>query len=356
MLLCSWSIQKVRKIMSHEGPSKSMPQEAVNAPVGNEAVKTKEASWKKMQEWIAELQSTSKFSREKTPDGREKIRNPEGEEFFIRRVTDPKDPTVKKIHQFLVKAFTAEEADTFDTIQGAVSSDYQAYHVIEDASGKMVALSNTAYLELERKKGKSKDAIIFDAYLVTDSKQRGKGLGRELYQNTYQHALKKAKAAGSGLRGIVGEAVNAVEPFMNRLGSRRVYFEDGQGNLREAPYIQTPVDWDPKTGKNLQEATPEHLMLRLTDGKQELSSGELLTMVRAIYDENYVFPEEFFKSKKALERCEQIVGRYVEELKAALGVAKNDRLFLLSKEEREQKRKDLAARGKKLIEHKTSSE
>lgn len=342
--------------MSHEGPSKFVPQEAVSAPVGNEAVKTKEASWKKMQEWIAELQSTSKFSREKMPEGREKIRSPEGGEFFIRRVTDPKDPTVRKIHKFLVKAFTAEEADTFDTIQGAVNSDYQAYHVIEDADGKMVALSNTAYLELEGKKGEPKNAIIFDAYLVTDSKHRGKGLGRELYQNTYRHALEKAKAAGSGLGGIVGEAVSAVEPFMNRLGSRRVYFEDGQGNLREAPYIQAPVDWDPKTGKNSQEATPEHLMLRLTDGKQALSSAELLAMVKAIYDENYVFPEEFFKSEKASANCEKIVMGYLERLRKALSEARGGKLILLSEDERGQKKKELAAKGKKLIEHKTGSE
>lgn len=340
--------------MSHEGPSKSMPQEAVNTPIGNEAVQTKEASWRKMQEWITELKSTSKFSREKMPDGREKIRNREGEEFFIRRIKDPQDPATRKLHKFLLSALSADEVDDLDTIRRAMAGENYAYHAIEDQNGKMVAVSNAGYLEtkLPDAEKETKEAVAFVPYIVTDPKFRERGLGSELYQNIYGFALQEAKSRSHNLKGVIGEAVSTVEPFLNRMGRKRMYFEDRDGNLREVPYLQAPLEWDKKTGKSMSRAIPEHLMLRLTDGKQGLNVDELLPMVWALYEYNNIPPDEFFRSEAAAEKCYTKVIGYLESLKKALGESKDGRLFMMSAEERGQKMKELQARGKNLYEHK----
>jgi len=337
--------------MSREGPSQFVPQEAVSDPK-KEAPLTKEDSWKKMQEWIAELKSTSKFSREKMADGREKIRSADGQDFFVRRIENPQDPAVKKLHKFLLSALSADEVDDLDTIRGAMAGRDYAYHAIEDQSGKMVSVSNVGYLETElpeQKKG-TKEGMAFVAYIVTGRNFRKMGLGSELYQNIYSFALQEAKSRGHGLKSVIGEA-GTVEPFLNRMGRKKMYFEDRDGNLREVPYLQAPLEWDKKTGKPMSRAVPEHLMLRLTNGKQGLNIDELLPMVWALYKDNNIPPNEFFRSKAAQEKNYARVVGYLEKLKKALRESKDGRLFLMSAEEREQKARELQAGGKNLYEH-----
>ena len=338
--------------MSHEGPGKFVSQETAGGP-NQEAAPTKENSWKKMQEWIAELKSTSKFSREKTADGREKIRSAEGEEFFIRQIKDPQDPATKKLHKFLLSALSADEVDDLDTIRGAMTGGNYAYHAIEDQSGKMVSVSNVGYLEtkLPEQEKATKEAVAFVAYIVTDPNFREKGLGSELYQNIYGFALQEAKSRDHNLKGFIGEAVSTVEPFLNRMGRKRMYFEDRDGNLREVPYMQAPLEWDKKTGRPISRAVPEHLMLRLTSGKQGLSVDELLSMVWALYEDNNIPPDEFFRSEDAAEECYNKVVGYLKNMGKALGESKSGRLSLMSAEERGQKIRELQARGKNVFEH-----
>jgi len=316
-----------------------------------EKKETKEMSAQESYERIdgltRELQATSKFEREKLDDGREVICSPEAGEFFIRRVQDSKDPAVKEIHNFLVKEFSKEEADTPETIEGAIERrDIQAYHVVEDEKGRIVALSNTEYLKLES----SQDAMIFVAYVVTDSDHRRLGLGSELYPGFYDFAKERAKEDQTRIKGVIGEAVGSVESFLNRMGRKRMYLEDEQGNVHELPYIQAPIDWNEKTGKPRQKATPEHLMIRLLDGRQEIQASEIIPMVEAIYGENYIFPEDYFKTEKAYQVCEDTVMGHLKDLEQALEKAKNGRIFLMSKAERMEKQKELATQGKQLFE------
>ena len=131
-----------------------------------------------------------------------------------------------------------------------------------------------------------------------------------------------------------------------------MYFEDRDGNLREVPYIQAPLEWDKKTGRPMSRAVPEHLMLRLTNGKYGLNIDELLPMVWALYKDNNIPSNEFFRSEDDAKKCYKAVVGYFEKLKKALGESKDGRLFLMSAEEREQKDRELQARGKNLYEHK----
>ena len=117
-----------------------------------------EESYGRMDGLIEELRARSKFKERKTlQDGREVISSPESGEFFIRRVQDAKDPAVRKIHEAITKEFSAEEADTIETIKAAVENDIQDYRIVEDAQGRLVALANAEYLEMES----SRDMMIF---------------------------------------------------------------------------------------------------------------------------------------------------------------------------------------------------
>jgi GNAT superfamily N-acetyltransferase len=346
---------------SSENPFLNFPEEdpIIKKEKRREEMSTEE-SYRRMEGLIQELVASSKFGREIAPDGREVIKSPESDEFFIRRVRSAEDPSVKKIHEFLVKEFSEDEADTLETIQGAVGSDILAYHVIEDASGKIVALSNAEYLELEAggfaKQDGPTDAVIFVAYILTDKAQRKQGIGSELYQDFYRFGLEEAQARDHRLKGIIGEAVSSVESFLNRMGRKRMYFEDEVGNVREVPYMQAPIDWDKRTGRAKTKATPEHLMLRLLDGRQEMQVEELLPMVKAVYKENYVFSEGYFRTKKAYEACKETVMGQLNDLVQSLQRAKRGKFFLMSAQEREVKKRELEAHGKKLYETKSGEE
>ena len=307
---------------------------------------TAQESYKRVDGLVEELQATSKFEREKLSDGREVIRSPEAGEFFIRKIEDVKDPAVEKMYELLVKEFSEEEADTPETIRGAIESDIQAYHVVEDAKGHVIALSNTEYLKLES----SQDAMIFIAYVATDPGYRRLGIGSELYPGFYDFAKEKAKQDQARIKGVIGEAVGPVESFLNRMGRKRMYFEDEQGSIHEVPYIQAPLDWSEKTGKPRQKATPEHLMIRLLDERQEMQVSEVISMVKAIYEENYIFPEDYFKTEKAYQACEDTVMGHLKDLEVTLQKAKGGKIFLMDKKERAEKQKELEAQGKQIFE------
>jgi predicted N-acetyltransferase YhbS len=306
-----------------------------------------EESYSRMDDLIEELQNSSKFKERKVlDDGREVIRSPEAGEFFIRRVQDTNDPAVQKIHEFLVKEFSKEEADTLETVKAAVEQEVQVYRIAENAEGRIVALGNMQYLELES----SQEAMLFAAYVVTDADYRKAGLGSELYPGFYNFAKEKAKKDGVCIKGIIGEAVDTVESFLNRMGRKRIYFEDENGNIREVPYVQAPLDWDKKTGEPKTKAVAEHLMIRLLDGRQEMQISEIMPMVKAIYEENYTFAEEYFKTKKAYQACEDTVMSHLSELENVLQKAKDGKLFLMDKAEREKKQKEIETQGKQIFE------
>ena len=312
-----------------------------------------EESYDKVDGLIEELREKSKFpEREKLDDGREVIRSPEAGEFYIRRIQDPEDPAVEKIYDLLVKEFSEDEADTIETIKAAVKSDIQDYRVAEDADGRVVAVSNMEYLKLEE----SQDVMIFVAYIVTNHDYRQKGVGSELYPSFYNLAKEKAKEDGSRIKGVIGEAGGKVESFLNRMGRKRIYFEDEEGNIHEVPYMQAPLDWNKKTGKPETESIPEHLMIRLLDGRQEMQASEIIPMVQAAYEENCIFPEEYFKTEKAYQKCEDTVMNYLRELEEALQKAKDGKLFFMDKTEREERAKELQSQGKQMFEWGKKSE
>ncbi len=316
-----------------------------------------------------EMAEKSQYRRERLSDLKEQIVSPEGENFLIEHVKDAESPDVKKIFKFMEK-FNPEECDTIEIIQDAIENptDAYAYHIIKDEKGKVIAHSESSYLEIppENQGDKPKEAVLFIGCNIVDDKHQRKGLGTEICQTFFETGAKKAKNHEQSLKGIIGEAVETSEKFWNQVGMKRMYFEDGEGNIQEVPYICPPIQWDEKTGlpldpeteeigdKDIKEySAPEHLMVRMIDGRQEINASELLAMIGPVYTDNYTLYRnegEEYPTDEAIGYSRKAVRGFRDELEAVLRKAKDGKIILLDAKEREEKIKELQASGKNFNE------
>ena len=145
-----------------------------------------------------------------------------------------------------------------------------------------------------------------------------------------------------------------------------MYFEDKDGNFKEVPYICPPIQWDEKTGQPLDPETeeigdkdikdysaPEHLMIRLVNGKDEMNVQELMPMIQSIYRDNYTLYNDLgeeYPTSEAIEYTRAAVNEFQKELEGVLSEAKDGKLLLLSAKEREDKIAELKSRGKEFHE------
>ena len=305
-----------------------------------------------MRVMIRELANTSRFQRERRPDDREQVSSPERGVYSIRSIEDSKDPAIKKIHAVMVKEFGKEEAEALYWIRDTIKKDINRYHIAETPEGEIVAFSNTQYLELEPASGREREpreSIVPIWHIVSDRAHRNKGVASELYQNFYQDALVESQKRGNILKGIIGEAVSSVEGFLNRMGRKRMYFEDRAGNVHEIPYLCPPVDTDDRTGEPREDPMPEHVMLRLVNGDQKMPIEDLLRMIKAMYLE-YVGASDNYDTKEAYQNALKYNMRMLMNLAETLQQSKDGSVFLMSRDQREAKRRELERGKKKLIE------
>jgi len=311
-----------------------------------------EESYRQMQKDINFMAEGSEYERVVEAD-KEIITSPEGEKFTIRKITDPEDPSIEKIYKLLEKRFDEEEIDTVETIRDAIATKWGAYHVIEDVEGNILTHTCVGLLNLENpdNRPEEREGILFVGYILNDPAFHKPDLGREIMHSVYKDTLQEAKSKNMGVKGIVGESVERVEPLANMAGLKRVYFEDGDGNVNELPFECPPINWDKDTGEPLEAPTPEHLIIKLMDDRQSLSIDEVLSMVWTIYKQNYIFPETVINSPQARERNHKVVFEdYYNKLKSSLSKAGSSQLFMMSLRERRKKAKELKTQGKELIE------
>jgi len=326
------------------------------------------ASWQNLQKSIEEMEAASPYRREKETERTEKINPKDSEnpkfaeigELKIEHIKDRESPKIDKIVEFMEK-FAPEEADTPEIIRDAVANptDAYAYHTIENQKGETISHAQSSYLELTDENDQPlNQSIIFGGFVITADEYRRKRLADEIWQSALRCNLEKAQKKNQELKAIVVEGKEESEPFWNHVGLKRVYFEDAQGNLHETPYIQPPIDWNNRTGlpKGYKKgddmkkfSVPEHLMIKPTDNRNEITTQELMPIISAIYSDNYTLYRnegEKYPTDKAIESTQEIVGQFQTELKQTLSQAKEGKLYLLDAKEREQKMMEFKAAGK----------
>lgn len=320
-----------------------------------------EASHRNMEVMIGELAIMSRFERVKNGVGEEVLKSREsGEEFLTKRLTSGSDPLIRQVWQMMRNEF-GDEADSLRWVGESIRKGLNNYDIVTNKNEELASFSNTRYIELDKdekiKEGEIKESILFISYILTADKARGKGLATELYKDFYKGTLEKAKESGQAIKAVFGESVESVEPFLNKMGRKRLYFEDVDGNIQEVPYKAPPCDYDLETGEPVVDGALEHLMIRMVDGSQEFDSNELMRMVRALYSQEYgTTPGDYSGGEKAWQRTQEVINGYLTELESALSQAKDGRVFLMSADERKQRVRQLHKEGKEMYEIEKSQE
>lgn len=280
----------------------------------------------------------------------------DGEKLFARRVESPEDPQVEKIQEMLETHLGKEEVDPIEVMKQSMTGKMETgeevppylVHVAENSKGEIKGVQMGAVVETvnDKREVSEKSGVLLDCYSVVSPEMRNQGIWKELFRNQEKSATKDAERRGLGIKGFMAEAHNDLEPILNQEGVKRAYIKTKDGSFRELPYEQPPLDWNPKTGKPGEDAgiVPEHLMLKLTSGKNGLSGKELMEMVRGMYLYNNYREEEYFKTPKAYERHTGFVKGIEQKLTDFIGKRK---VQLLSGSEREA----MKNKGIKFIEH-----
>ncbi|MBI2466078.1 MAG: hypothetical protein HYV66_02530 [Candidatus Sungbacteria bacterium] len=329
--------------------------EAMEATRKKEEAEAVETAHKNMEGFIGRLEAASKFERTPAEDGAESLKSREGEQFVTKRIENHNDPMVREVWQ-MMKAEFGDEADPLYWVKESIRQGINKYDVITGPDGKIISFSNSRYLEMEPVAGRPPESLVYMAFILTDEEHRRKGLATELNRKLSLGALEQARQEGHAVRGMVGESTETSEKFWNKIGKRRVYFEDSEGNIHEVPYKAPPCDYDDNTGEPLLEGAFEHLMVNMFDGSGELKSGDLVRMARTIYFEEYGAEPEDYASKKAWQRTQEVLVGYLKEFEQSLAGAKDGRVFLMSEDERNQKQAELKAKGKEVVEVKIAEE
>ncbi|MDP3698262.1 MAG: GNAT family N-acetyltransferase [Nanoarchaeota archaeon] len=285
-----------------------------------------------MQKLLSRLQAKSKYTREKVFSYQEMIHS--GQEiFFIDLLTSHDDLRLKQYCDFLSNTFEQGMDDDEKIMNEWIFDQNIAYHAVSDRKGKVIAAANSSYLPL----GSSPtdhDAILAVWYVAVDKEYRGRRLANELYQNMYQFALDRAQVWNSKVKAIVGEAshqdIQTIEQVLRReeIARRRVYYEDAKGLAKEVSYVSPPLKWDSETGAPAEEAQPNHLMLKLTDGQESMPAKELLRIITAIYRDSYFPREEDFMNKESYARASAMVHDYLRTIEDTLAEARDGEVFL----------------------------
>lgn len=311
--------------------------------------------------FMAKFDTLSPWHRQKNSDGSTEISREisaeKTEKYRLARLQYPEgkedkvvDEKVGKLHKIFTKIFGRGEVDppktTRAAMKGEVVDDEEKtpdipliVTTIENENGEIVGGTHSAILEsLDSDfsgKGKS---FALGAYNGIDKGERNKKLGMEMFRHRLELLIDEAEKQGKPLDSIVAEVHGEAEQFYNKAGLKRLYFKGQDQKMHEVEYHQFPLvnEIDKNTGKPEDgEKIPEHLMIAQLDGRNEITTEELLEKVRAIMDYNNIQTEGYFgKNKKAYEEHLRIVAQYLKEFEDTL--PKDGRIALMSAEEREQ--------------------
>ncbi|MBI2582050.1 hypothetical protein HYV87_02910 [Candidatus Woesearchaeota archaeon] len=284
------------------------------------------------------LEDTSSYHRHFGANGQDLLQSHEGENFTIKRITNPEDPALKHAHDLFWQEF-GYGTDYFSLMQELAPDKNLAYHVILNDEEKVVAASNSGYLAL----GNVSESILAVWLMVVDKEHRGKKLVQELYQDIYRFGLERVSAEKTKLKAIVGEAsckqLEKIEYVLNRseIGRKRVYYQDQNEIVHEVPYVSPPLKWNIHSGVPEEEAQPNRLMLRLLDSRQSMPAYELLEIIARIYEDSYAPVRTYFSDQTGFEQATGIFNGYFKRIEKELAEAKDGEVFLLSAEERKQR-------------------
>jgi ribosomal protein S18 acetylase RimI-like enzyme len=322
---------------------------------------------------ITDLQKRSAFTHTVFPDGRTLLKDDTDERFTLTAVTDLYSPLVHSAQVLLEQTFKASEVTSERSMRIALEQNarpdrpYDFFlDTITDSYNALVATIVAGYIPAQDEQGNGLGyGVLTVGYIAVLSPFRRRGMARELYALLYRQAERAAYVRGESVRLIVEEAVPTVEHILERLGHRaRVYFQDAQQRWVEVRYVQPPLRWDQTSGQPTADAaaTPEHLMLTVTDGSRTVSRDEVLAAIRAAYSVNNTLDIVYrvdpsgqlwttpLPGPTASERSLNTIGDLYRSVRAQLDDVTE--LRLMTTEERAERMQ----RGEQFLEHTAADE
>ncbi|MBI2327523.1 hypothetical protein HYU92_04360 [Candidatus Curtissbacteria bacterium] len=284
-----------------------------------------------------------------------------GERITIERITNPGDPRIDQIQALLAAEFKEAEVDPPKVMRAAIQgkdnvtgSEVPTYIVIavQNENDKVVGAACGAVLEKKNEDYNpiGNEAVILGAYITMEDEYRRLGAGTLAFNLRMAEA--QAEAARKGLKPVayIAEVVDNSEAFINSQGGFRLYSKENDGNYKEVPYLQPPLEYDKNTGRPTARAgtVPEHLMVKMFDGSTTIKGETLLEMVRAMFDYNNYREEGYFNNKRAFNQHSRIISNIEEELTEAVS---GKTLHMISRADRE----NLASQGITFADHTTNS-
>jgi len=206
----------------------------------------------------------------------EKRDNPEGVTFS--KAESGNEESAKKlaeeIHGFLIGFFGPEETTDVMGLKIGIEKGITDDFIARDVEGKIVAYLQTQNIESVSEDGRHELSMV-PFFLARSPDWKGGMIIRDLFANSIDNLLEKSKRESKPVKALIAEAVPEVEKLYNFKGLKRVY-EKKRGKTSEIPFEDPPED-------ESRDGVREHLMIRLLDGRQNISAKELLTLVDALY-------------------------------------------------------------------------
>lgn len=314
-------------------------------------------------EIIEKLKEESNFKRFEEKNGNCVLESKDGEKFTIELITSPGQREVEEVQNILYETFNREEVDPVEVLKAAIKGEtpngekditpYKVY-TLKNEKGEIIALRAGGVLDLKDEFGADTNEVIFmGTYIVTQKNLQQKGFARELFISSLIDAKKEAENKGKKFKAFAGEVVSKAEYFQNNMGVKRAYLKTSENVLEEIKYIQPPTEWNPDSGNPAERAAsvPEHFMVLMMDGRQGITSKEVLEIVDAFYRWTHRWRRSDFNNKAAFLNCQRQIDAIEEELRNQLSRG-DEKLILLSKEERRLVKES----GIKIFEHTSADE
>jgi hypothetical protein len=305
-------------------------------------------------DWQEGLQKTIDGLIERSPYQRsyegetEVLYNPEeGERYQVGVIEKADNPDFEKMYGLFDRY--VEQMGLVDSAEDMKSwlmeeEEIKFFYIEKD--GEIVSANCVGLAPIANEKGeRTTEGLLLGHYAATKESVRDKGLTKELFSNVCRFGLETAKKDGLELKSFVTEAADRrlnllfdyqVEGDRGQEKMKPFYY-DQDGNLCEVPY-KTPDTGD-----------AYHLMIRRFDGRETISTNELLDIVRTVALDYYEDEED---QRENVEEWQGVVN----DISSVLEKAQVKEIHLLSYQDIKERKKDLESENKQVIERESAWE
>jgi hypothetical protein len=193
--------------------------------------------------------------------------------------------------------------------------------------------------------GSVQQGILALRFKLTRPEYRASGISQEADRHFFEEATRQADRQGRALWACFGECVEASEAYFNRLlGMRRLYVPGPTPHSFHEMHYELPhlgawtADGRPK--KPLADPVREHLQMAIAPMSRTIPVEVLEGILTTVWRAWYIVPEVTFANPRAWERHRERIMKQTLQDKILKPLGPHRELVLLSREERQQLRKE----------------